>query len=108
MNRLCLTDEERADRRRQVHQRYRAKHAVKVKATARRYKEAHRKEIATWIRNWQKRAHAAGKCINCNEPHKHISQKTRKLALRCHPCAEQQNQAQRVRNAAVRARKVAA
>jgi flavoprotein len=105
---VILSDEERAARRRDVHRRYRAKHSVKVKATAHAYKVAHRKEIAAWVRAWQQRAHAAGQCINCNKPHAHISQKTRKLALRCFGCANIQNVAQRARMAAKRAAKVAA
>lgn len=39
------------------------------------------------IPNWNKRAHLAGRCINCNEPHERINPKTGQRTYRCDRCS---------------------
>lgn len=46
-----------------------------------------RQRAAEIERARQRRAAAAGKCVACNQPHTHISQKTKKLARKCRPCS---------------------
>jgi hypothetical protein len=102
-HRRCLSDEERAIRRREVHRRYRARNLAKVQANAKRYRETHREQAASTARRAQQKAHAEGRCINCGKPHKHISTKTKRLALRCFRCAAVQSEAQLRRIAAKKA-----
>ena len=37
--------------------------------------------------NWNKRAHLAGRCINCNAPHDRLNPKTGVRTYRCDKCS---------------------
>lgn len=48
---------------------------------------------------WRKRKIEEGRCCDCNRPHNHISQRTKKLSRRCGPCIKRAYQLQVERDA---------